>query len=81
MEITREINEKGQVVIPIDIRRMLDLKKKSRIVFQIQDNEVKIKKELSPEMWLKSFLKYRVKGKSLTPEKIDKIYEQSYDLP
>lgn len=81
MEIIRTVGEKGQVVIPIDIRRMLKLKEGEKIVFEIKDNKITVKKQQSSKEWLKEFLKYRKKGKSLTHEEIDKIYEESYDLP
>ena len=80
MEITREINEKGQVVIPKDIRKLLGVRRRQEIVFEVIDGEVKIKPKRSPEEWMKNFLRYRKKGKSPTHEQLDKIYEQSYDL-
>ena len=81
MEIVREINEKGQVVIPIDIRVLLGLKRRSKIVFEVKDKEVKIKSQQNGEEWLKHFLRYQKKGKSLTLKEMKKIEEESYDLP
>jgi AbrB family looped-hinge helix DNA binding protein len=80
MEIIREVGEKGQVVIPVDIRRMLKLKSGSRVVFEVKDNEVKLKQEQSAEKWLKDYLKYRKKGKEISLEELKKIQDESYDL-
>ncbi|MEK6898723.1 MAG: AbrB/MazE/SpoVT family DNA-binding domain-containing protein [Nanoarchaeota archaeon] len=80
MEIIRDVGEKGQVVIPIDIRILLGLKNKSKVVFEVKGNEVKIKSK-KEENWLKQFLRYQKKGKSLTLKELKKIEEESYDLP
>ena len=56
MIIKREIGEKGQVVIPKDIREYLGLDIGSNIVFEVKDNQVAIKKEQDPEEFLKDFL-------------------------
>lgn len=81
MEIVREVGEKGQVVIPMDIRILLGLKKRSKIIFEVKDREVKIKPQQTGEEWLKSFLKYQKKGKSLTLRELKRIEEDGYDLP
>ncbi|MEK6850202.1 MAG: AbrB/MazE/SpoVT family DNA-binding domain-containing protein [Nanoarchaeota archaeon] len=81
MEIVREIGEKGQVVIPIDIRRLLSLNPKSKVIFKVENNEVKIKSQRSPKEWLDAFLKYRKKGREFTLRELKRIEEESYDLP
>jgi len=45
------------------------------------DGEIIIRKQQNPEEWLKSFLKYRKKGKSMTLKDIKRYEEESYDLP
>ena len=83
MEIIKEIGKKGQVVIPKDIRESLGLREKDKIVFEISNNEVKIKSKENPEEFIKKFfsLSKIKRKKSLTPEEIDKIMDESYDLP
>lgn len=81
MEIIRQIGEKGQVVIPKDIRKMLGVREKQEIVFLVENNEVKLRKKQTADEWMKNFLKYRKKGKSMTLEELKKIEDESYDLP
>ncbi len=50
----RPIGEKGQVVIPKDIRKLLNLKKE--VIFEVGDNGVTMKPEQTPEDFLKDFL-------------------------
>lgn len=81
MRFVREIGEKGQVVIPKDIRDLLGVRARQKIVFEVQNNEVRMKQEDSSEDFLKEFFKHRKKGKSLTLKDLKKIEEESYDLP
>ncbi len=48
--MTTTVTQKGQITIPIEFRRRFDLKKGSRCVFMVRDNElvlVPIKEDLS----------------------------------
>ena len=51
---------------------------KLKPITQQEPNEIN-KKKRNPKEWLKRFLRYRKKGKSLTHKELDKIYEESYD--
>ena len=75
------MGEKGQVVIPKDIREMLKLRNGENVIFEIYNNEVKIKPENSPEEWLRSFLDVPKPKRGLTLKDLKKIEEESYDLP
>ncbi len=88
MRFVREIGEKGQVVIPVDIRELLKIRRGSKIIFEIEktDNgkeEIKIrsKRENTDELLNEFFSIARTKGKDLTLEDLKKIEDESYDLP
>lgn len=81
MRFVREIGEKGQVVIPKDIRELLGVRPKQKIVFEIENAEVKIKPEDNVDKFLKEFFKYKKKGRSLTLKDLKKLEDESYDLP
>ncbi len=81
MEITRQLKPKGIVVIPKDIRESIRLKDADMITFSVKGDEIIIRKKQDPQEWLKSFLKYRKKGKGLTLQDMKGYEEESYDLP
>ncbi|MEK6871873.1 MAG: AbrB/MazE/SpoVT family DNA-binding domain-containing protein [Nanoarchaeota archaeon] len=56
MIIKREIGEKGQVVIPKDIREYLGFHTGEKVIFEIKDQQLIIKKEQDPEEFLRDFL-------------------------
>ena len=81
MRFTREIGEKGQVVIPKDIRVLLGVRPRQKIVFEVLDNEIKIKQEEDSEKFLKEFLSLPKLKKHVTLKDLKKLEEESYDLP
>ena len=79
MIIKREIGEKGQVVIPKDIREFLGLEVRGEVVFEIGNNkEVILKKQEDPEEFLKDFLNVpKIKrGKKSIKEMILEQYDE-----
>ena len=79
MLIEREIGEKGQVVIPKDIRSLLGLKVGQKIIFEVKENEVLIKSEQDPERFLEDF--FNVPKKNITMKQIKKLLDEKYDIP
>ncbi|MBS3074031.1 AbrB/MazE/SpoVT family DNA-binding domain-containing protein [Candidatus Pacearchaeota archaeon] len=80
MIIKRPIGEKGQVVIPKDIRELLNLNRGENVIFEIKNSEVKLKRE-DPQKFLEEFFSTIKKKRSITPEELKRIREESYDLP
>ena len=56
MIIKREIGEKGQVVIPKDIREYLGIRNGDNVVFEIKNDQVMLKQEQDPKEFLDEFL-------------------------
>ena len=51
--LTGKVSEKGQVVIPIKIRKALGLKKGSKVLFELNNGEITIKKLPTALDWAK----------------------------
>jgi AbrB family looped-hinge helix DNA binding protein len=84
MNLKRMIMEKGQVVIPKDIRDQLGLKPGSEILFGIEDGKVVIKKLSEGERTVDEFISVipeEKKLKKLTIKEIKATLEEQYDLP
>jgi AbrB family looped-hinge helix DNA binding protein len=84
MNLERTITEKGQVVIPKDIRDQLGLKPGSEILFEIEDGKVIIRKKTDGERTAEEFFSVipeEKKLKSLTIKEIKSILDEQYDLP
>lgn len=79
MFIKREIGEKGQVVIPKDIRNHFGLDVGVNIIFEIKDEGVFIKKEGNNANFLKDFLNVPKIKKKLTIKDLKKAYEKQYE--
>lgn len=79
MIIKRELGDKGQVVIPKDIREFLDLKKNEKVIFEIKNQEVILKKEQDPKEFLEDFLNVPKLKRKITTKEIKKIIEEEYD--
>jgi len=81
MIIKRPLGEKGQIVIPKDIRRMLGLQSGENVVFEVRSDDVRIKKEEDVKEFLKKFFSIARSERNLTLKDLKKIEEESYDLP
>lgn len=81
MYIRRNIGEKGQVVIPKDIRNYLGLKPGSEVVFEMKGKEVLLKHPVDPKKFVEDFGNVPNKLKKVNIKEIEKILEEEYDLP
>jgi len=82
MQINRVVGEKGQVVIPKDIREYMGLKPNSEIVFEIRDGEVIIKSKNDPKKFVDDFCSVpgKLKKKIDLERLIEKQVEQEYHV-
>lgn len=80
MQIRRTLGEKGQIVIPKDIREYLGLKPGSEVIFEIEDDKVVIKPRKDPRKFIEEFTSTPRKLKKIDIEKIEKILEEEYDI-
>jgi len=78
MIIKREIGEKGQVVIPKDIRKHLGLDVGINIIFEVKDDEIIIKKEEDPTEIVKDFFNTPKLKKKISLKDLKKTYEEHY---
>ncbi len=65
MSTVARVSKRYQVVIPKDIRKALGIKEGDRVLFEIEGDEIRIRK-------LRNFLELEgsLEGKSLSPEEI-----------
>lgn len=80
MELERTISEKGQVVIPKDVRKKLGLAAGSEIIFEVKDGQIIIKKKMSPKDFVDYFTDVPKKIKGLTIKKIKSLMEEQYEI-
>ncbi|MHB1830041.1 MAG: AbrB/MazE/SpoVT family DNA-binding domain-containing protein [Candidatus Micrarchaeaceae archaeon] len=78
MEIERTISEKGQIVIPKDVRDYLGLKEGSEIIFEIKENEIVLRPRAGPKEFVEKFLNTSKKVRKLDMNRIKKVIEDEY---
>lgn len=81
MQMKREVGEKGQIVLPKDIREYFNLKPGTRIIFEIRGNEVVLRPERTGEEFVSYFCRTsRKPKKKISAKAIKKAIEEQYDL-
>lgn len=82
MELERTVSDKGQIVIPEDIRRRLGLKPGSEVVFDMHDDVVIMRPKKSAEEIVEEFcnLPGKSKLKRLNPKKLKRIMDEEYEI-
>lgn len=78
MKIKREIGEKGQIVIPKDIREYFGLELGVTITFEVRDNEIIIKKEKNNSEIVDDFFNTPKIKKKISIKDLKKVYEEQY---
>lgn len=82
MYMKRSIGEKGQVVIPKDIRIYLGLKPGSEVVFEMKEKEVIIKRPVDPKQFVEDFCNVpnKLKKKIDIHKLLEEQVEEEYDI-
>lgn len=72
---TIAISEKGQLTLPVDVRKKLGIKPRSRMEVEVRDNEVVLRRVRSVEELHGIFAEYAIPG--MTHEKEHEIMERA----
>ena len=77
MNAESKIDSKGRVCIPNEIRKLLNLKSGEKVLFQVQDDKIIIRKSTSMEEFIKKSEDFSEKLKGITKEPIEfkKIFD------
>ena len=77
MNAESKIDSKGRVCIPNEIRKLLNLKSGEKLLFQVQDDKIIIRKSTSMEDFIKKSENFSEKLKGITKEPIEfkKIFD------
>jgi AbrB family looped-hinge helix DNA binding protein len=67
------LDEKGRIIIPASIRSQMNLKPGEKLFFQVLNNEIIIKTEISPEKFINDAEKLRASIKKIKKEPIEFI--------
>ncbi len=80
MKMKREVGEKGQIVIPKDIREYAGIKPGSSVIFEIKGKEVIIKPEKTGKEFVEDFCNVpKNLRKDLDIKKIKKILDEQHE--
>jgi len=77
MNAESKIDDKGRVCIPNEIRKLLNLKSGEKILFQVQDDKIILRKSNSMEEFIKKSEAFSEKLKDITKKPIEfkKMFE------
>ena len=77
MNAESKIDDKGRVCIPNVIRKLLNLKTGEKILFQVQEDKIILRKSISMEDFIKKSEDFSEKLRGITKEpiKFKKIFE------
>lgn len=82
MNIKRSVGEKGQVVLPKDIRDYVGIKPGSEVFFEVRGKEIIIKPSADPKQFVEDFCSIvpKNKRKSIDIKKIKRIRDEQYEV-
>jgi AbrB family looped-hinge helix DNA binding protein len=80
MKLERTINEKGQIVIPKDIRVKMGLKSGTEVELNMENGKIIIEVKNKPEEIVNDFANVPKKIPNLNSRSIKDILDEEYDL-
>lgn len=79
MQMKRTVGEKGQVVVPKDIREYIGIKPGSEVIFEVRGKEVVLKLQKSGKEFVEDFCNVPKKlRKNITIKDIKKMLDEQY---
>jgi len=79
MYIKRVVGEKGQIVLPKDIRDYMGIKPGSEVSFEVRDMAIVIKSAVDPVKFVEDFCNIPKLKKRLTRKDMEKILNEQYE--
>lgn len=79
MQIKRIVGEKGQVVLPKDIRDYVGIKPGTEVSFEVREKEIVIKSAVDPVKFVEDFCNVPKLKKRLTTREIKRILDEQYE--
>jgi len=80
MQIKRTVGEKGQVVLPKDIRDYVGIKPGSEVIFEVRGKEIVVRPQKSGKEFVEDFCNVpKNLRKNITVKDIKKILEEQYE--
>ncbi|MBI2172854.1 MAG: AbrB/MazE/SpoVT family DNA-binding domain-containing protein [Candidatus Aenigmarchaeota archaeon] len=79
MQIKRTVGEKGQVVLPKDIRDYIGIKPGTEVSFEVREREIIIRTAADPAKFVEDFCNLPKLKKRLTTREIKRIIDEQYE--
>jgi AbrB family looped-hinge helix DNA binding protein len=76
----RRVGEKGQIVIPKDVRDYLGLKPGSEVTLEVRGEELIIKPGVSPEKFVEEFVNVPKKLEKIDIDTLKRVLEEEHEV-
>jgi AbrB family looped-hinge helix DNA binding protein len=80
MYMKRRVGEKGQIVIPKDVRDYLGLKPGSEVTLEVRGEELIIKPGVSPEKFVEEFVNVPKKLEKIDIDTLKRVLEEEHEV-
>lgn len=71
-----QIDSKGRIIIPLDIRKLFNLQTGEKLQLELHNDSIVLRPKLTPQEMVSLVRKFRteVKGKTKTPFTVEKLF-------